>query len=343
MATFSSNLDVVTLFLPFFGLFHFSKAKAFPPSSVVAVVTADHVIPDITSFRSCLQTSISIAKNNNVIVTIGIDPSTSPQEWTSFGTLKADRSILDPFSPLLRFEEKPSLDRAEEMIEQGEWYWNSGMFCFQIGTLESALQDLQPSMYSLYCSMNSAHNENNSKLAEALFAQFPSQITHPLVPFSLADNSIDYALMVPLTLSTQPLSVSGAVVPGTFTWIDIGSWSALRKVKKPDEHGNIVLGDVDCNDCSDCIIVAEEGRRIKTRGLKGEVVVSSKEGKLLICPANSAAEVKQLLSMIDNDDFDSIGFDYGDCELHGKLISLFKVSSLYVNNASQEVVVEKRR
>ncbi|KAL0208758.1 hypothetical protein P9112_011345 [Eukaryota sp. TZLM1-RC] len=316
------------------------RSKGFDPSSLITVVTADHVIPDVNNFRQCLSTAGKVASSSFSIVTIGITPSSDPCEWTSFGTMKTKKATK-PASLLARFEEKPTVERANEMVNQGGWFWNSGMFLFTIATLESLLQSLQPSIYEVYASLVDAHAKGNDTKARELFSCFPSKIQHPLVHDSLADCSIDYALMVPLTMEEHLIDVQGQVVEGSFDWIDIGSWSALRGVIQPDDENNIVLGKCVVEDCKNCVIVAEEPFVIKCTDLDGLVVVVNSNGSGLVCPENRSAEVKRIAGLRAMQEEGVVEFDVKDCDVIGK-VALFGVSGLKICLENEDFIVHKR-
>ncbi|KAL0213014.1 hypothetical protein RCL1_006640 [Eukaryota sp. TZLM3-RCL] len=324
------------------------RAKGVDSSSVVSVVTADHVIPDVDEFRRCLRLAQTKASSSSCIVTIGITPSSKAHEWTSFGTMKThnSHSTTSTGHPLARFEEKPSLERAKEMLEEGGWYWNSGMFVFAIETLEMMLQCLQPPMYQTYTALVDAHTSGDASLAADLFASFPSKIPHPLVSGILADNSIDYALMVPLTLG-QTLSegIFGFVVPGTFEWLDIGSWSALRKVHSTDDSNNIILGDVVFNNCSNCIFVAEQPCSISVNDVSGLIIVVNSSGELMLSPEDIAAEVKTIASKaaVREEKELVVVENVENCEFIGdKLITAIGIRNISVKNFNGRITVEQK-
>eukprot|EP00708_Paratrimastix_pyriformis_P003381 GAFH01002155.1.p2 GENE.GAFH01002155.1~~GAFH01002155.1.p2 ORF type:complete len:395 (+),score=146.09 GAFH01002155.1:63-1187(+) len=251
------------------------RAPASPAKDLcVAIVTADHLIGNAALFRSTLYAARERATREPVICTIGIQPSALAREWTGFGAINADQAHplapLDgtrpeypvvghlPALPLVRFEEKPSESRAGQMIAQGGWYWNAGMFVFRVSTLELALKAFQPAMHGLYLDMCRALGAANQPEARRLFGQLPKHIPHPLEPAKMADCSIDYALMVPMSMAQGPAPVRGVVLPGVFPWLDIGSWDALRKVLTPDGQANVVVGPVTLDGATrDSILVVE--------------------------------------------------------------------------------------
>ena len=124
------------------------------------------------------------------MVTIGITPTDRPEDWTSFGAIKADRDRLssgDLAVPIERFEEKPSEDRATEMVAEVGWSWNSGMFVFRLEVAEAALREFQPEMSEIYVSFAEKLARNEREAAAECFSRLPSKIPHPEEPARAVD------------------------------------------------------------------------------------------------------------------------------------------------------------
>ena len=203
--------------------------------AVIAVVTGDHVIPKVKEFQKVFGQAVRAAAKEPVFVTIPVQPSREPKEWTSFGAIQADeepRRRADPAKPIIGFEEKPSLERAGQMIEEGGWFWNAGMFFFRISVAETALEAYQPAMYRTYVKMSEALAEGKSKLAAEIFESFPEKISHPLDYQRFVDNTIDYAVMMPMVHEPKPVVSAWVARQALSTWADLGQWTALRQVVK---------------------------------------------------------------------------------------------------------------
>ncbi|KAA6389159.1 MAG: mannose-1-phosphate guanylyltransferase/mannose-6-phosphate isomerase [Streblomastix strix] len=212
-------------------------------NAVMCIVTADHIISDVRMFRATLETARQVAVQRDCIVTIGITPSDMPQDWIGFGAIHSefDRPIAVENQihsecsvyPLIRFEEKPSVPRAQQMIDENRiaaqsnqtqqkqekeqeqqssserketsssplaWTWNAGMFVFRVQTMELALQAFHPEIYAIYLDLCKARSEEERNKA---FLRFPNKIQNPLNPNTQVDCSIDYCIMMPLTDRTS--------------------------------------------------------------------------------------------------------------------------------------------
>ena len=268
------------------------------PKAVLAILTADHLIGDIAAFRSTVAQAADVARARQAIITIGIKPSAEAREWVSFGTIKAvDDDAGSGHSLVDRFEEKPSEARAQAMIEDGDWSWNAGMFVFRVDVLEDALARLQPATFAAYEPMCRALQAGRMDEARACFERLPSKIAHPSDALSAVDNSIDYAIMMPLTAKPTD-EFSARVIPARFPWSDIGTWDALAHVVARDPSDNVLIGDVSVVDASRCIVVAEPGMRVRVEGRDDLVVVQAKNASALICPVRSAPNIKGLVQRI---------------------------------------------
>lgn len=180
------------------------------------------------------------------------------------------------------------------MIAQGGHYWNSGMFIFRISTLEAILKRYQPVMFRRYKKICEALRKGKKGLAEAeqIFLGFPKKIPHPILPQKEADNSIDFALMVPLTKDAKA-SVPVYAIPADFEWHDIGAWDALRKIHRPSQGDNICVGKVRTKDVCSSILVAEKGLELQAKSFSHVIAVATQD-KLLLISDSRAQEVKKI-------------------------------------------------
>jgi len=266
------------------------------PTAVIAVVTGDHVIPKVKEFQRAFTQAVRTARAENSIVVIPVRPSSVAQEWTSFGAVSGDGAIGRWGEGAIRivgFEEKPTMVRARQMIHEGGWFWNAGMFFFRISVAEQALRIYQPKMSQIYEGMAEALVHGKMSVAVKMFEAFPEKIVHPLDPQRMADNSIDYAIMSPLVHSTTTVASAWMTRQALTDWKDLGQWTALRQVVKPDRHGNIKIGDVRLgSDVRNSILVAEHGHRIDISAVEG-LIVALAGHQALILQESQVGRVKE--------------------------------------------------
>ncbi|CAD0006618.1 mannose-1-phosphate guanylyltransferase [Flavobacterium salmonis] len=181
---------------------------------ILIVTPSDHIISGEEEYLSSLKRAFVIAENDS-LVTFGIKPS-KPE--TGYGYIEFEGENV------LAFHEKPVLNKAEEFLEKGNFYWNSGLFCFKAGVFLQELQKLEPEVY------------NNAKLAwdsnDSGFLDYDLSMQIPSI-------SIDYAVM--------ERSSSIKVVASQFDWSDLGSFESVydylvKKGHKADANGNILIG-----------------------------------------------------------------------------------------------------
>ncbi|WP_291073133.1 mannose-1-phosphate guanylyltransferase [Empedobacter sp. UBA5987] len=191
----------------------FAAFKA-QPEDILLVSPSDHLIEDLDIYNSAIQEAIELAKKGS-IVTFGLQP-TKPE--TGYGYIQIKNGDV------LGFREKPNLDTAQEFLKSGDFYWNSGMFCFQAKTFLNELKIHEPDVYESSLNAFELSKDNILPLEESL-----------LIP----SISVDYAVME----KTEKLQA----VIGRFKWSDMGSFESLYNYLKKnghttDEYGNMVIG-----------------------------------------------------------------------------------------------------
>lgn len=239
--------------------------------ALMMVLPSDHLIRYSSMYQSTLRDACEVAERDQNLVTVGITPD-HPE--TGYGYIKFTNRLTDSRAfPVERFVEKPSLEKAKEYLAEDDYLWNSGMFLWKISTILSRFAELMPEVYHGVMEIKEAYvNGNYEETLGTVFPTFPSI-------------SIDYGVM----------EKSGNIytLPGTFGWDDVGSWLAVERIKKSNESGNIVDGNVITIDTHDCIIQADR-KLIATIGLEDLVIVDT-EDATLICEKGSTAEIKKVL------------------------------------------------
>jgi mannose-1-phosphate guanylyltransferase/mannose-6-phosphate isomerase len=244
--------------------------RAHGDQAVMLVLAADHLIANQAAFQAAVEQATQIARDG-FIVTFGIRPD-KPE--TGFGYIEYDRHQVK------RFVEKPDAATAKTYVESGKFLWNSGMFCFKVGTMLSEMALLCPEVLEATraCMANArtAVGEGVRQLefnAES-FAKVP-------------DISIDYAVM-------ERTGVA-AVVPCEIGWSDIGSWNAVSDLSAPDAQGNRSSGRTVLHDTQDCYFQSD--RLVGAVGVHDLVVIDTPDA-LLVAHKDRAQDVKQLFTRL---------------------------------------------
>lgn len=243
---------------------------------VMLVLPADHVIEDETAFHQALKVAANAARSGEMVL-FGITPD-KPE--TGFGYIQTnnDATVENGTFRVEAFVEKPNLEKAQEYLESGRYYWNSGMFMFKASRYLGELKQHDPAMYDKVLStfQRSRKEEKILHIDSDIFTHCP-------------DNSIDYAVMEKTS--------KACVVPLQANWSDVGSWSALWDVHAKDDNGNVANGDVLLEQSTNCYIQGEE-RLVTLLGLDNVVVVDTKDA-LMVAAKDKVQDVKKLVQAIE--------------------------------------------
>ena len=259
-------------------------------TGVMAVLPADHVIPEEKKFQQVLADCFDLARRGRAIVTIGIKP-TKPA--TSYGYIHVGDPLPPPqgakaykttFFRAERFVEKPNLETAVEYVNRGDYRWNAGMFIWSFVTVTEGLQKHQPEMFDA-CQRWFAVAKHPAKLAKVLAKEYPV----------IKKVSIDYALM------EHAQNVIAA--DGAFVWDDLGAWNALARHLKADAEGNCAVGDFIHVDAARNIIFDARTKNrtpIAVVGLLDSILVHTDDAVLLAHKSQSQ-KIKELVKKLAED------------------------------------------
>ncbi len=264
-----------------------------PADEVMVVLPADPAIGDEEGFRDGLAAAAERAADGD-LVTLGVEP-TEPS--TGYGYVRSTGEASEhagrPTFRVERFEEKPTPERARELIASRSAYWNAGIFVWQrsaaIAGLGAYSADISDPIRD-WCADN--HSSGEAGWPGAAMAETYQD---------LRDTSIDYALLEPASLEAKV-----AVVPISVGWSDLGSWSALRDHRATDgaavisTEGDARVIDVDGQDV---LVHAAGGRMVATVGLAGVIVVDTPEA-LLVISADAAQDVKKVVNQLKDEKSD---------------------------------------
>jgi mannose-1-phosphate guanylyltransferase len=254
-------------------------------TGVMAVLPADHVIPDGKKFQQVLNDAFDLAGRGRAIITIGIKP-TGPD--TGYGYIRFGNELPAPegvrkykttFFRTEQFVEKPHFDKALEYVNSGQYRWNAGMFVWSFVTITEGLQKHQPDMYAT-CQRWFKVAKNPAKLTKTLAKDYPG----------IKKISIDYALM--------EHAQNVIVADGAFEWDDIGSWAALARHLKADAEGNCVVADfINVDGARNIIYDARTKNRrtpIAVVGLRDSILVQTDDA-VLLAHKSQAQKVRELV------------------------------------------------
>ena len=221
----------------------------------IASIHADHYIRDLEGFKHSFKVANQVSEQEGKIVLVGIEPD---HPAIGFGYIQkgtpADDSNL--VYEVKSFKEKPDADVAQEYYTSGNYLWNSGFFVGSVNTFKQKMEAFAPELLANY---------------ESLVAASEDQYQDTYL--GLTSEAIDYALIE----KVQDL----LVVPASFDWMDIGSFSDLHKAVGGDEQGNSTTGNVELEAVSNSLVQNEEDKPVAVIGLDNVVVVNTPQGLLI--------------------------------------------------------------
>ena len=236
------------------------------PEEIVLITPSDHLIKNQSAYNKAVARAKELAEQG-YLVTFGITPSFAE---TGFGYIEADGEEV------LNFKEKPDLQTAEEYIKAGNYYWNSGMFCFRAGAFLDELQKYSPKVYEA----SKAAYENASK--DSMI-----RIKHENM-LSIPEDSIDYAVM--------EKSDKVKVIPSDIGWSDVGSFDALYDELPKDEDGNTQKPHHIAIDSKNNLVYGNE-KKIATVDIDDCIIVDTGDA-LLISKKGSSQKVKKVVEKL---------------------------------------------
>ena len=248
-------------------------------NGTMAVFTADHVIRPVDQFARSVESACQAAEGgDDALVTFGIKP-TGPH--TGLGYIHCGRASESGVFDVVGFVEKPDHPTARRYVEDGNYYWNSGMFVWTIPAIQRAMDEFLPDSKDKLTAITRAVAEGSSFTA----------IMREIYP-QLQKISIDYAVM--------EKAHNVRMVPLSCEWLDIGSWPAIETIAEPDDLGNaVVAGTTVLLDSCRNVIVSEDDHLLAVIGMDDCVIVHSPDATL-ICKKSDSQRLKELLSMIEN-------------------------------------------
>ena len=247
-------------------------AQSVNPDACLLVMPADHLIKDTPTFNVAVQQAEVMAREGKLVL-FGVRP-TGPE--TGFGYIEMGPQISPYANSVLRFVEKPDAATAAEYLAQGNYVWNSGMFCFSARAILEALQTYCPKLM------------DEARAAWSQVSQEGQKFELPASFATLENISIDYAVME----KAQNISV----IPGNFDWSDIGAWSAVADACPADSCGNTITGDNIVIDSRNTHIENND-RLVAAIGLDDMLIIDTPDA-LLVAHKSKSQEVKQVVSQL---------------------------------------------
>ena len=254
------------------------RIKAQDPKANIVVTPSDHIVTDPVEFRRVVSECLDFTADSDAIVTLGMKTS---RPETGYGYIQADLSSSSLRNKEIfrvdSFKEKPDLETAKQYIKKNYYFWNAGIFIWNVSTIVNAFRVYQPVMSKLFESLLPIYG--TEKEQEEIDRTFPE-----------CDNiSVDYAIM--------EKAEEIFVCPADFGWSDLGTWGSLQMQTRKDIYGNTCIGNnITLVESHNCMIHTTQEKKVVVQGLDGYIVAENND-TLLICKLSEEQRIKQFSEM----------------------------------------------
>jgi mannose-1-phosphate guanylyltransferase len=254
------------------------------PEAVQIVLPADHVVSPPETLRSILAAAVTEADAMpGALFTLGIEPTfpATGYGWIEMGEVLGQRDGHSVHR-VERFVEKPNLQAAQGFLDAGRFLWNSGMFVWRNDAIQAALKQYAPGTWE---ALKDVSVTDARALGEA-YADLKS---------------------IPIDIGVLERATDVRVLPVTFTWNDVGTWSSIPDVVAPDADGNFIDGDVKVIsvDATGNVVHAPAGQTVALLGVENLVVVRTKDA-ILVCPRERAQDVRSIVARLESEAPDTL-------------------------------------
>ena len=253
------------------------KIKSINPKANMVVTPSDHVVMDVREFQRVINSALKFTNNSDAILTLGMKP-TRPE--TGYGYIEADLSYPSNYNKEIyrvdSFKEKPDLATAEKYIKKPSYFWNAGIFVWNVNTVVNSLRVYQPAI---------------SKIFERLLPYYYTDQEQTLIneQFPLCESiSIDYAIMEKAENVYVQLC--------DFGWADLGTWGSLHDASPKDMNHNVIIkGHTLLYDCKNNIVALPEGKLAVLQGLD-DYLVADTDNVLLVCRKDDENTIRRYVN-----------------------------------------------
>lgn len=250
------------------------KIKKRDPNANMVVTPSDHFVADVTEFRRVITSSLAFVSSSDTILTLGIKP-TRPD--TGYGYIEAvlgssSLSNKEVFR-VDSFKEKPSLELAQAYIAKNNFYWNSGIFIWNVSTIVNAFRVYQSPIAGVF-----------ESLMPYYYTPQEQQMVNEKFP-ECRNISVDYAIM--------ERADEIFVFPVDFGWSDLGTWVSLHCNMQKDVNGNVALGrDIRFAESHNCMVDTRNLKKVVVVGVDN-CIISENDGNLLVCRMTDENRIKE--------------------------------------------------
>ena len=257
--------------------------RALNPNANIVVAPSDHLILKESEFLSAIEKGLAFVAKSDKLLTLGIKPN---RPETGYGYIQVAEHIDSSFYKVKTFTEKPELELAKVFVESGEFYWNAGLFMWNVNSIIKAGELLLPELATKLAAGKDVYGTPEEK--KFIDENFPA----------CPNVSIDFGIME----KADNVYVS----LGDFGWSDLGTWGSLYDLSQKDESENVTLK---CRsllyNSKNNIVVLPQNKLAVIDGLEGYLIAES-DNVLLICKKDEEHSIRKYV----NDAQIKLGEDY---------------------------------
>ncbi len=250
--------------------------KGINPNANIIVSPSDHAIFDTERFQQFIEEGLSVSTQHDWIITLGIEP-TAPN--TKYGYIQFDEEqslpTINKLHQVVTFTEKPPYDMAQKFIQSGDFLWNSGIFIWNIRTMENAFNTYLPELYEAFKDVN-MHT-----------------------PYSTIENIYSLCQSISIDYGVIEKASNVHVMISDFGWSDVETWASLYDTHQKDNNGNAISGDnVLTYDVKNSVVHVPKKKKVILQGLENYIVAEN-DDILMICTRNSEHRIFKFASDIE--------------------------------------------
>ena len=254
------------------------KIKLLNPQANIVVAPSDHLVLKEKNFVETIRIAVKQAATSESLITLGIKPH-SPDTGYGYIQFTDSKSTADKSVKKVKtFTEKPTLEIAQEFIESGDFYWNSGIFIWNVKSIEAAFKTFLPELNELFAEGGKIYGTDGEKeFIESVYLQ-------------CENISIDYGIM--------EKAKNAYVVLSDFGWSDLGTWGSLYSHLPKDKNGNGMVGkNIMTYNAKNNIVNVPNNKLVVIQGLENYIIAETKD-VLLICKKEDEQKIKQFVNDI---------------------------------------------
>ncbi len=250
------------------------RIKSKDPKANIVVTPSDHIVMNVQEFQRVVGACLKFSSESDAIITLGMKPN---RPETGYGYIEANLSAQSLRNKEIfrvdSFREKPDLATAQQYIKKNNYFWNAGIFIWNVNTIVNAFRIYQPTMSKIFESLLPVYGTDKEQAEiDRLFPE-------------CENISVDYAIM--------EKAEEIFVCPADFGWSDLGTWGSLHQQTKKDLYGNACIGqDITLFESHNNIIHTTQEKKVVIQGLDGFIVAENND-TLLICKLSEEQRIKQ--------------------------------------------------